>query len=225
MGNVVMFESPVAKVYHTLPLSRTEFSEVLAFVFLGSAKPTEQDFEHTPMLVRRHRVQAALEWLKLNHCDYEHLTILHANLADLPQSSIFCGVEWKETASDDSNPVPESLSIDNDGTVDDGTASGPCPFVVAGLTGPQYDQADMRTLKAKALEHWKNGGGTLGVGHANEPTSMYRNVQLYPQMFPWLFPYRKGGIGHSEHQRSISEDTHKMLLLISVSRLTFIFPW
>ncbi|KAJ6474179.1 hypothetical protein C8R45DRAFT_1160371, partial [Mycena sanguinolenta] len=70
MANAIMFPSPISKVYHTLPLSRTEVNDVLAFIFLGATQPTEQDFERTPMLVRRRNVRDALEWLKLNHNDY-----------------------------------------------------------------------------------------------------------------------------------------------------------
>ncbi|KAJ6474261.1 hypothetical protein C8R45DRAFT_768417, partial [Mycena sanguinolenta] len=85
MANTIMFPSPIAKVYHTLPLSRTEVNDVLAFIFLGATQPTEQDFERTPMLVRRRNVRDALEWLKLNDSDYHTLTISEQNLADLPE--------------------------------------------------------------------------------------------------------------------------------------------
>jgi len=36
------------------------------------------------MLVRRQNVQEALEWLKLNHQDYEDLEISQDNLASYP---------------------------------------------------------------------------------------------------------------------------------------------
>jgi hypothetical protein len=53
VANAIMFATPIMKVYNVLLLSRDELSEVLAFVFLGSAKPTEEDFVRTPMFVRR----------------------------------------------------------------------------------------------------------------------------------------------------------------------------
>ncbi|KAF8135278.1 hypothetical protein K438DRAFT_1489440, partial [Mycena galopus ATCC 62051] len=109
VGNAIMFSTPVAKVYNR----EDAFSEVLAFVFLGSAKPTGADFARTPMLVRRRRVQDALDWLKLNHEDYDCLTISKENLEALPENGIPCGVDWKQTDSDSSNLVPESMSVDN----------------------------------------------------------------------------------------------------------------
>ena len=35
----------------------------------------------------------------------------------------------------------------------------------------------------------------LAIGHAEKPELIYDNPQLYPMMFPWLFPYGLGGIG------------------------------
>jgi DNA-directed RNA polymerase subunit RPC12/RpoP len=53
VANAIMFATPIRRVYSVLPPSRDELSEVLVFVFLVSAKPTEDDFVHTPMFVRR----------------------------------------------------------------------------------------------------------------------------------------------------------------------------
>ncbi|KAJ7653452.1 hypothetical protein B0H17DRAFT_886944, partial [Mycena rosella] len=79
--------------------------------------------------------------------------------------------------------------------------------------------------KAKALEHLARRGETLGVGQAAEPESTFHNVQLYPQMFPWLFPYGEmsklrrlinelGGIGHPGHKNRMSEMRHKQHLMM-----------
>ncbi|KAF8148729.1 hypothetical protein K438DRAFT_1471265, partial [Mycena galopus ATCC 62051] len=70
MGNIFMFKPPVAKVYNTLPLSREEFADVFASVFLGSARPTESDFAR---LLDTLKMKHALDWLKLNHVNYESL--------------------------------------------------------------------------------------------------------------------------------------------------------
>ncbi|KAJ7301295.1 hypothetical protein DFH08DRAFT_656906, partial [Mycena albidolilacea] len=196
VANAIMFATPVKKVYQTLPLATDELSEVLAFVFLGSAKPTDEDFIRTPMF------------------DYHSLEISDTNLNDLPEAGIPCTVEWKQTEEGESNLVPEAMSVDNPGDVDEGTSSGPCSFAVAGLTGEQYALDDIRTLKMKALDHLKNGGKTLGIGQADTPESTFHNLQLYPQTFPWLFPYGHGGIGHLAHKRFISEDEHKRHLLM-----------
>ncbi|KAJ6598815.1 hypothetical protein B0H10DRAFT_1728551, partial [Mycena sp. CBHHK59/15] len=68
--------------------------------------------------------------------------------------------------------------------------------------------------KAKALSHLKSKGKTLGVGQAEEPESMYHNLHLYPQMFPWLFPYSYSGFGYPVHKKVLSEKAHKGHLLM-----------
>ncbi|KAJ7838541.1 hypothetical protein B0H13DRAFT_1650735, partial [Mycena leptocephala] len=54
----------------------------------------------------------------------------------------------------------------------------------------------------------------LGVGHAGDPEPTWKNVHLYPEMFPWLFPYGLGGIGHPSHKKRFSEAKHKHHLLL-----------
>jgi hypothetical protein len=48
------------------------------------------------------------------------------------------------------------------------------------------------------------------MSHAAEPESIYNNPNLYPQIFPWLFPYGLGGIGNG----ALSEKAHKEFLLM-----------
>ena len=66
---MIAFESPVPKVYHRLPPPVEELDEVLAVLFTGPCKPTEKEFQRTPLLVRRNQVALALEWLKLNQSE------------------------------------------------------------------------------------------------------------------------------------------------------------
>ncbi|KAJ7476501.1 hypothetical protein FB451DRAFT_1033290, partial [Mycena latifolia] len=195
-ANAIMFANPTVKIYNVLPPTR---DELLAFVFLGPTKPTEDEFKRTPML--------------LNHCDYADLNISPENLADLPENGIPCGVDWKKTEEGQTNKFPGQLSVHDDGE-EEGTYSGPCTFAVHGLSGEQYNNIKIDALKAKALDHLANAGKTLGVGHSDEPESTWNNVQLYPQMFPWLFPYGLGVIGHPDHKNRLSEARHKHHLLM-----------
>ncbi|KAJ7258650.1 hypothetical protein C8J57DRAFT_1234243 [Mycena rebaudengoi] len=213
-ANAIVFSKPTVQVYNILPPSCEEMSEVLASVFLGPTKPTDEQFVRTPMLVRRQRVQAALEWLKLNLCDYAGLHISPENLEALPEYGMPFGVDWKSTSGEESTLTPEQVSMDNGGIDTEGTRSGKCTFAVHGLSGDEYGSASIRTLKLKALDHLANNGPTLGFGHSTTPQSMFNNIQLYPQMFPWLFPYGLGGIGHPDHKNRISEAAHKRFLLM-----------
>jgi len=108
-ANVIMYSNPTLKVYHSLPPSQEEMNEVLAFVFNRPSQPTDEDFKRCPMLVRRQNVQEALEWLKLNHQDYEDLEISQDNLASYPLVGVPVAVDFKKM-SEDSNRIPTMMS-------------------------------------------------------------------------------------------------------------------
>lgn len=212
-ANIIMFSNPTVKVYHVLPPSRQEISEILAFVFQGPIQPNESDIKRTPMLVRRNVVKDALEWLKLNHVDYEDLQISFENLNDYPLAGVPVNIEYSKSDLESGNKIASAMSV-YDNEFEEGTTDGPCPFTVHGLTGPEFEKMSIDRLKTRALRHLAENGRTLGISHDSRPQSMYDNPQAYPQMFPWLFPYGFGGIGQKCHFGKISESAHKQNLLM-----------
>ena len=170
-------------------------------VLTGPTRPTQKDFECTPLLVRRNAVAKALEWLKLNHADYKDIDISYDNLAQYPEDDPPVTVEFCQS---DTNTYPENTSV-FDNEQEDGTQDGECPFVVHGLTGENLDTMTSSKLKGIAMAYLNNGGKMLAVGHSSQLASIYNNPQYYPQMFPWLFPYGVGGIGST----SLADATHK----------------
>ncbi|KAF8808437.1 hypothetical protein BYT27DRAFT_7060988, partial [Phlegmacium glaucopus] len=128
-ANVIMFSNPTVKVYHSLPPS-----EILAFVFQGPAKPTDDDIKCTPMLVRQNNVKDALEWLKLNHIDYEDLHISPENLNSYPLAGVPVDIEYLRSDANLGNKIPTAMSV-HDNELEEGTTNGPCSFTVHGLTG------------------------------------------------------------------------------------------
>ena len=95
-----------------------------------------------------------------------------------------------------------------------GAETGKCPFIVHGLTGKEYSTKGLKALKTIALKHITDNELVLAIGHKNEPESIYRNPQLFPQMLPWLFPYELGGIGNTQQKNHISDIAHKQHLLM-----------
>lgn len=210
IANIIMFSNPILK---ELPSKKDELEEILAFIFTGSTQPTPEDFERTPMFFRHNKVAEALEWLKLNHRDYEDIVISRENLDSYALARVPVAVNFRRTNKEDGNKLGTQMSV-HDSEDDEGTTNGSCPFTVHGLTGPEYEQMDMQALKAKAAVHLLNEGKTLGVGQAANPESMYDNPQAYPQMFPWLFPYGFGGFGKTRIRGRIGEGTHTQNLLL-----------
>jgi hypothetical protein len=213
-ANAIMFAQPTLKVYMKLPPSREEISEVLAIVFTGGCEPSDEDFARTPLLVRRNKVAAALEWLKLNHEAYDDLEISEENLRTYALRDVIVKVDYRKTEMAPHDSVPNEARSVFDSNEEHGTTSGDCTFVVHGLTGAEYSTATMKTIIAVALQHLTNKGKMLGVGRKDVPESLYNNVACYPAMFPWLFPYGKGGIGPEQHSNIISDLTRKRSLLL-----------
>ena len=206
-ANVIAFQSPIPKIYNILPPPKDEIQDILAIMFTGPFKPTASDFKRTPFLVRRNNVKKALEWLSLNHQDYENIIISDENLQQYPEDMPPVSIEYKNSST---NKTPEGTSL-FDFDEEDGTAEGECPFTVHGLTGHELDTMTTNAIKAKALQHLNSGGKMLAIGHAEQPESIWNNPHLYPQMFPWLFPYGLGGIGTV---KGISDQEHKRHLLM-----------
>src|ERR1700730_11215919 len=213
-SNAITFPHPMPKIYHALPPPKEEIDEVLAFIFTGPCKPTEKDLQRTPMLVRRNKVALALNWLKLNHIDYEDLEISQENLMALPENDIPVQVSYRPT---EMTKTPEGMSVDDMGE-EEGTTEGECPFVVHGLTGEELHAKGEhpKTMKMLAMAHLK-AGKVLAIGHGENPESLYNNPQLFPQMFPWLFPYGLGGIKNVRQSNALlkkSELSQKRHLLM-----------
>ncbi|KZP05534.1 hypothetical protein FIBSPDRAFT_914868 [Athelia psychrophila] len=187
-ANTISFANPMPDIYDTLPPPLADLDSVLAFIFTGRCLPVESDLRWTPLLVRRNKVKKALEWLKLNHECYADLNISHENLAEYPLSG--CPLVYTFRKSNDPQPA-EALAVNDDGA-EDGTADGPCSFTVHGLVGDDLETKPWNVLKSITLKHLTSDKKILGVGHSEDPESIYHNTYLYPQMFPWLFPYGKG---------------------------------
>ena len=205
-SHVIAFESPVPKLYRCLPPPVEDLDEVLAILFTGPCKPTEKEFVRTPLLIRRKNVANALEWLKLNHSDYADLDISYEELNRYPEDAPPVSIHYHHSLT---NKVEEGTSV-FDNALDDGVEDGDCPFVVHGLTGDHLTTKSASALKGLALRHWNNHGGALAISHDKSPQSIYNNPNLYPQIFPWLFPYGLGGIGSTK----LSDKLHKRHLLM-----------
>ncbi|KAL1727241.1 hypothetical protein EV714DRAFT_188488, partial [Schizophyllum commune] len=137
IANVVMFSSPIPQVRSILPPLRKELNEIIAYTFLGTARPTPEDFKRTPMLVRLEVVEAALAWLKLNHPAYKDLVISqeHLNSYRVENPLVW---EFRKLDEDDSIQEATATSMVNEDV--DAPDSGPCPFVVHGLTSEKFSK-------------------------------------------------------------------------------------
>ena len=194
-------------------------------MYLGPSVPTSKEFKRTPMLVRRHKVAAALEWLKLNHVDYADLEISYRNLEKYPENEPPVIVHFSKTSLEESTMEPESTGVHHV-EEEEGVEDGQCPFVVHGLTGTTLEWLGKKTpyeIRARAVDHFVNGGKVLGIGHAEKPESLYNNPRLYPQMFPWLFPYGMGWLNNHDGSTRMRVSEERRMLKWLFSLFSFIY--
>ncbi|VDB90195.1 unnamed protein product [Peniophora sp. CBMAI 1063] len=191
-ANAVMFAVPTPKLYQKLPPKREEFEELIAFIFIGPTKPTEDMHRRLPSFVRRNKVRAALEWLKLNHCDYSDLDISYENLNEYPEEGPPVIADWRLPSRD--------IELENKAV-----------FEMEDWTSVEEDY---ERLKRVAKAHLLQGGHAIAVGRSAEPETIYNNPQLYPKCFPWLFPYGLGGVGNKNGHSVVGDVKRKRALLL-----------
>ncbi|KDQ57390.1 hypothetical protein JAAARDRAFT_130514 [Jaapia argillacea MUCL 33604] len=209
-ANAVIFSNPSAKIYRALPPPKKDVKEILAVIFTGPHKPTEEELKHIPLLVRRNNVMRALECLQLNHLDYSDLEISQKNMDEYEDDKIPVPVQHHDAQS---NIEPESSST-HDQDDEEGVDDSACPFAVHGVSGEDYAGMSTAALKATGLKHLQDNGKVLAISQDDELQSIYNNPQLYPQMFPWLFPYGLGGLRNPRMDKNVSELGQKQHLLM-----------
>ncbi|KIK66559.1 hypothetical protein GYMLUDRAFT_157626, partial [Collybiopsis luxurians FD-317 M1] len=194
VANAVMFSNPSAEIYKNLPPPIAELDDIIAVIFTGPCEPHSKDFARSPFFVR-------------NYYDLD-LDIARSNLKDYPKEGVPVSIEYEVSHT---NKIPEATGLD-DKEGEDGTEFGHCPFRVHGLTEDRYQNMTHKQMKVEAMEFLKTGGKMLGIEHGDDMESLYNNPQLYPKMFPWLFPYGSGGIGTLNETLSDSEHIRHLLL-------------
>ncbi|KAJ3870972.1 hypothetical protein F5051DRAFT_307607, partial [Lentinula edodes] len=211
VSNVIAFENPIPLIYDILPPPKKDIEECLAVMFSGSTKPTQDDYTRALLLVRRNVVANALHHLILNHADYSDVIFSSDNLDNYAEDAPIVAVEYFQKGS---NRNAEGVSIHDD-LEDDGNSNGDCVFTVHGIVGDSIKNLTRDQMIGIAALHLDNEGKFLRTSHAENPESLWQNPQLYPKMFPWLFPFGLGGIGSSNLTlKSFSESSHIKFLLL-----------
>ncbi|KAI1784427.1 hypothetical protein LXA43DRAFT_901672, partial [Ganoderma leucocontextum] len=166
-----------------LPPPRRDIQEVLAILFVGNARPSDADMRGTPFLLR-----------------HRDVTISHENLLEYPEDVPPVAVVHRKSGGNLKDGVAEVTAS---------FESRLCVYCAQSFgRGPSYN-----SKIAYAIRYFDGGGAALAYGHDRSPQSIYHNPDLYPGMFPWLYPYALGGfenahitvrLDHSKHVREFT---------------------
>lgn len=180
-----------------------------------------------PLTVRQEKVRRALEWLKQNNHLYRDIILNTAVLNSLESEQVLLFHIQHVVPSDSSESLVSRYdSIDQIWkTTTDATSSDPVHSEPAesGSTSsnisPPSTSSDNSSLhmhfqsvvitdvdahspshelRAAAVRHVKHkAGGYVKIPHDPKPVNEFYNPDLFPMIYPTLFPY---GIGGPEHQ-------------------------
>ncbi|KAI0087676.1 hypothetical protein BDY19DRAFT_1010104, partial [Irpex rosettiformis] len=188
-ANAIVFSQPVAQLLPVLPMPRAELDHIVAVLFTGSVSPSASDFKRTPVFVRPSKIWTALLWLKENHPSYGDVLLSSQNLAAYSEDNI--PVTFFHQLTPEGDPI-NTLGV-SDSTAASGTESDICPLSVHGVTEEDIVSMSFNEQALRAIHHLRMGGNILTVGSSSSPESIYNNPDLFPGLFPWLYPYGVGG--------------------------------
>ncbi|KAL6300743.1 hypothetical protein BKA93DRAFT_739884, partial [Sparassis latifolia] len=209
-ANAVAFPQPVTKMHSVLLPPREDFEQCLAILFIGMSTPTMDDVKRIPLLVQHVVVLDALHWLCLNHMDYTDVEISEGNLASYSEDGPPVCVLHQHIDGGVPGEAMSSYEMDNE----HGMERGGCPFIVHGLSGAELINMSYREKIATAVKYFQSGGKVLAYGRDAAPATMYHNPQLYPGMFPWLFPYGLEGLENANIDTALKRQLHLRHLLL-----------
>ncbi|KAJ7165491.1 hypothetical protein C8R43DRAFT_823581, partial [Mycena crocata] len=214
-GHIIVYPQRPSSIAKTLPPSLTDIITPICVIFVGSQPPTAEwlKTKARPLIVRKERVLRALDWLKVHNRLYRNVFIDREVLKDLPDETIppFHIQHIVPNAGIDtttSDYVPGSASPPSEFPNSSDNTSTEIPFqsvVVDDVDG----NAPSNELRSAAMRHLQKAGSNyIEIPHDRSPVNEYHNPDLFPMMYPTLFPYGLGGIEESARPSPLSFKRH-----------------
>jgi hypothetical protein len=196
-GHIVIYPQRPDNLLNVLPPSLDDACTPICVVFIGSQQPTQEWLRQNarPLIVRRERIRAALQWLKAHNHLYRDIIVDNNSLATFPENDVL-SVHIEVVPTSESAEV---LTAAYDSDIHHGLKNGPSEvtpepiFDSIVVTGVPAD-ASTNSMRAAAMLHMKTkGGGFLQIPHGDKPVNEFYNPELLPLTYPTLFPYGDGG--------------------------------
>jgi len=206
-GHTIIYPQEPGELATILPPPIGEALTFICIIFVGNSALTAEWMrtKAKPLLVRREKVYKALTWLKCNNPLYKDVEIGEENLQSLPEEDVL-PYHVERVSRDDAQ---ETLLSRYDNMPD---LEESCPDQTH-YESVVVSDVDAHTppaqLTAAAVHHAKTKGKPfVQVGHGSRPVNEFFNVNLFPMLYPTLFPYGCGGFEDSERCKPISLKEH-----------------
>ena len=222
-GHIIVYPQRPSAIATILPPPLEEVSTPICVIFVGSSPPTNEWLQKKakPLAIRREKVRNALMWLKRHNPHYKDVLIDESILNSLPHEyTLPVHVEHvlpsderdALTARYDGTVIENATSQENQNNPTAGDSEteskADIPFqnvVIADVDG----NAPSNELRAAAIRHIKKkGGGYVEIPHDPTPVNEFLNPDLFPMIYPTLFPYGIGGFENTQRTTRVSMKRH-----------------
>ena len=209
-GHSIIYPQQPDHVASVLPPAVDETLAYICVIFVGSSALTSTWLREKakPLVVRREKVRNALKWLKANNPLYKNIEISEENLNSLPADDVL-PYNIEHVVADEAQ---ESLTSRYDNVAESVQQQVSTHFesvVIADVDA----HTPAKQLRAAAVHHAKTlGKPFVQVAHGPNPVNEFSNVDLFPNLYPTLYPYGCGGFEDKTRAKCISMKAHAKYL-------------
>ena len=172
----------------------------MCVIFVGSQPPSrEWLLEHAkPLVVRPAKIRAALvKLIEINplYSDVRLNEDVLRSLDPVGLAPVQIDVHTPSTAEEAQGSHYDDCDTSDIPIEPSGEDSEEFETLMenVGIANLDMNHVSSNAMKAAALKHLKDGGGYLAVQHGSQPVSEYDDENLFPLLYPTLFPYGTGG--------------------------------
>ncbi|KLO12576.1 hypothetical protein SCHPADRAFT_915601 [Schizopora paradoxa] len=190
-GHVIVYPQRPEELRRVFPPPIEDVITPMCVVFIGSSPPTREWLRTKayPLIIRREKVRNALEWLKIHNPLYSDIEIDYETLHALPDRDVAPVEVTVEENSEAIDSIGSKYDSYTNGGEDEETVDVFRSAIVSDLEGKDLSR---NMMSIAALRHLKRGGGFVQIPHGRTPSDEY-DPDLFPLMYPSLFPYGCGG--------------------------------
>ena len=166
-----------------------------------------------PLLVRPHKIKAALSCLKSINFLYAHIKTDFSELDQMPSEFIAPVVTQ---LCKQPHPATNINWDDRERTIDElsSTSRTPSSSIFKSVLVTDVDGQDLTSeqMKISALQHLRDGKPFLAMKHGEHATNDYNDLYLYALLYPTLFPYGFGSPDNIRRSCTILLQAHAVHL-------------
>jgi hypothetical protein len=193
-GHIIVYPSKLEKIGHILPPSISDVITPICVVFVGSQPPSAEWLwtKAKPLIVWKEKVWAALVWLKANNPLYSDVIIDHDTLNNMLHKQVApveIAMQNSTTANEAQGPQYDFTPPNTSETTDSASKTLFKSVIVSDIEG---HDVSTNKMSAAALRHLRKGGGFVEIQHDPELANEYEDEELFPLLYPTLFPYGCG---------------------------------